>query len=126
MASKFKYLESVITAGGKIDQDVKHRVNGGWMKWRTLTRVLCQKRMPPKLKGKLYKTVVRPALMYCTKCWAAQKQHIQKLHVAEMRWYGPISRQNDDQIVRKAMNIKNQPGKEEDLQQHGRKLLRMI
>ena len=33
------------------------------MKWREMT-VLCDKGMPNKLKSKIYRTVVRPVLMY--------------------------------------------------------------
>ena len=38
----------------------------GWMKWREGKGVLCDKRVPLKVKGKLYATVVRPALTYAS------------------------------------------------------------
>ena len=41
--------------------------------------------MPLSLKGKFYRTVVRPSLLYGTECWTIKKQHTQKISVAEMR-----------------------------------------
>ena len=38
-----------------------------------------------KIKGKVYRTVVRPALMYGAETWALKKAHDNKLEVAEMR-----------------------------------------
>ena len=38
-----------------------------------------------KVKGKVYRTVVRPALMYGAETWALKKAQEKKLEVAEMR-----------------------------------------
>ena len=38
-----------------------------------------------KIKGKVYRTVVRPALMYGAETWALKKAQEKKLGVAEMR-----------------------------------------
>ena len=38
-----------------------------------------------KIKGKVYRTVVRPALMYGAETWALKKAQEKKLKVAEMR-----------------------------------------
>ncbi|KAF3647209.1 putative pre-mRNA-processing factor 6-like, partial [Capsicum annuum] len=56
-----------------------------WMKWKLVLGVLCDKKVPPKLKGKFYRVVVRPALLYGAKCWPVKNSHIQKMKVAEMR-----------------------------------------
>ena len=41
--------------------------------------------MNVKIKGKVYRTVVRPALMYGAETWALKKAQEKKLEVAEMR-----------------------------------------
>ncbi|WMV12452.1 hypothetical protein MTR67_005837 [Solanum verrucosum] len=81
----FKYLGSVIQGSGDIDDDVTHRIGVAWMKWRLASGVLCDKKIPPRLKGKFYRVVVRPALLYGEECWPVKNLHVQKMHVAEMR-----------------------------------------
>ncbi|KAG5614785.1 hypothetical protein H5410_014609 [Solanum commersonii] len=81
----FKYLGSVIQGSGDIDDDVTHRIGVAWMKWSLASRVLCDKKIPSRLKGKFYRVVVRPALLYGAECWPVKNAHVQKMHVAEMR-----------------------------------------
>ena len=40
------------------------------MNWKKCSGVSCDKRMPVKLKGKVYRTVVRPAMLYGAETWA--------------------------------------------------------
>ncbi|XP_059281238.1 uncharacterized protein LOC132034923 [Lycium ferocissimum] len=59
--------------------------------------VLCYKKVPPILKGKFYKAVVRPTMLYETECWPVKKAHVQKMKVAEMqmlRWMCGHSRRD--------------------------------
>ncbi|WMV56312.1 hypothetical protein MTR67_049697 [Solanum verrucosum] len=81
----FKYLGSVIQGSGDIDDDVTHCIGVAWMKWRLASGVLCDKKIPPRLKGKFYRVVVRPALLYGAECWPVKNSHVQKMQVAEMR-----------------------------------------
>ena len=60
----FRYLGSTITVDGSEEWEVTRRIQAGWKNWREVSGVLCDMRMPVKLKGKVYKTVVRPAMMY--------------------------------------------------------------
>ncbi|GER31105.1 calcium-transporting ATPase 3 family protein [Striga asiatica] len=47
--------------------------------------VLCDKRVPQRLKGKFYRTAIRTAMLYGAECWPTKRQHVQQLSVAEMR-----------------------------------------
>ncbi|XP_013134604.1 PREDICTED: uncharacterized protein LOC106100327 [Papilio polytes] len=58
--SDFKYLCSLVQSDGGVDRDVKSRINAGWMKWRQVTGVTCDPRMPLRLKGQIYKSIIRP------------------------------------------------------------------
>ena len=47
--------------------------------------VLCDRRIPLRLKGKYYKTAIRPAMLYGIECWAVKKQFVSKMNVDEMK-----------------------------------------
>lgn len=81
----FRYLGSMLQKDGDIDEDVSHRIKAGWMKWRQASGVLCDRKVPQKLKGKFYRTAIRPAMLYGAECWPTKRRHIQQLGVAEMR-----------------------------------------
>ena len=84
MSNHFKYLSSIIQKDRKIDSDVNHRIQAGWLKWRSATGVLCDRNIPLWLKEKFYQTAIRPALLYGTECWTIKRYHAQKMSVAEM------------------------------------------
>ncbi len=56
----FKYLGSTIDRGGGASKDVDNRVTKAWSKWRELSGVICDKKIPTKLKVLIYQTVIRP------------------------------------------------------------------
>ncbi|VFQ90249.1 unnamed protein product [Cuscuta campestris] len=82
---RFRYLGSVIQADGELDGDVGHRVGVAWAKWRLASGVLCDPKISPRMKGKFYRSVVRPAMLYGAECWAVKKTHVRRLHAVEMR-----------------------------------------
>ena len=43
MNSHFKYLSSIIQRDGEINSDVNHRIKAGWLKWRSVTGVSCDR-----------------------------------------------------------------------------------
>ena len=43
---------------------VDGRIKVAWSRWRDLSGVIYDKKVPVTLKSKLYKTVVRPAMVY--------------------------------------------------------------
>lgn len=51
-----------------IGDDVTCRIGTTSMKWRLASGVLCVKKLPPKLKGKFYRVIVRPSLLYGVEC----------------------------------------------------------
>ena len=55
------------------------------MKWKHLTGVLCDKKVPITLKDKVYKTVIKPTMTCGAECWEVRKKDENRLHVAEMR-----------------------------------------
>ena len=62
--AKCKYLGSIIQHSGDIEEDINLRIKVGWQKWMLVLGVVCNKRMPVGLKGKVYRMVVRPVILY--------------------------------------------------------------
>ncbi|KAA5655339.1 hypothetical protein F3G58_31385, partial [Pseudomonas aeruginosa] len=81
----FRYLGSVIQSDGELDRTVRHRIDAGWMKWRQVTGTICDSHIPLPLKGKIYKTLIRPAVLYGSACWTTKVADERRLHAAEMR-----------------------------------------
>ncbi|XP_009798508.1 uncharacterized protein [Nicotiana sylvestris] len=65
---RFKYLGSIIQGNREIDEDVTYRIGAGWMRWRLASGVLCDKSVPPGLKDKFYRVVVRSTMLYRAEC----------------------------------------------------------
>ena len=64
------YLGTSIEEEGGMATEITKRVGAGWMNWNKCSGVLCDKRMPVKLKREVYRTVVRPAMLYGAETWA--------------------------------------------------------
>jgi hypothetical protein len=84
-----RYLGSMLQKDGDIDKDVNHWIKAGWMKWHQASGILCDNRVPQKLKGKFYMTAIQSTMLYCAECWTTKIRHVQQLGVTEMhilRW----------------------------------------
>ena len=69
------YLGSIFDSNGGAERDINNLVKLAWMKWKQLTDVLCDKKVPIKLKDKVYKTVIKPIMTY----GAASEQSVGRL-----------------------------------------------
>ncbi|XP_070025872.1 uncharacterized protein [Nicotiana sylvestris] len=85
LRGSFKYLGSIIQGDGEIDEDLTLLIEEGWMKWRLISGILCDKKVLPKLKGKFYKVVVRPMMLYGDEYWLVKIAHVHKMKVVEMK-----------------------------------------
>ena len=81
----FKYLGSTIQSNGECGKEVKKRVQAGWNGWRKVSGVMCDRRVSARMKGKVYKTVMRPAMLYGLETVALGKRQEAELEVAEMK-----------------------------------------
>ena len=93
----FKYLGSSVEETGGMATEITQRVSAAWRNWKRCSGVLCDRRMPVKLKGKVYKTVVRPALLYGAETWATTRGQEARLEVNEMRmlrWMCGVTRRD--------------------------------
>ena len=70
----FKYLGSTMQNNSGCGREVKKRIEAGWNGWRKMTGILCDRRVSAQLKGKIHRTVVRPAMMYSLETEALTKR----------------------------------------------------
>ena len=93
-----KYLGSSVEETGGMATEITQIVTAAWRNWKRCSGVLCDRRMPVKLKGKVYKTVVRPALSYGAETWATTRGKEARLEVNEMRmlrWMCGVTRRDN-------------------------------
>ena len=72
----FKYRGSMFDAEGGTTTDCKKRFRLAWNKRRKVTGVICDKKVPVKLKHKIYKTVIRPTMTHGAGWWTMKKKKV--------------------------------------------------
>ncbi|KAK3528823.1 hypothetical protein QTP70_011718 [Hemibagrus guttatus] len=82
---EFKYLGSTVQSNGECGKEVKKRVQAGWNGWRKVSGVLCYRKISARIKGKVYRTVVRPAMLYGLETVSLRKRQESELEVAELK-----------------------------------------
>ena len=110
IVATFKYLGSIFDSNGGAESDINNRVKLAWMKWKQLTGVLCDTKVPIKLKDMVYKTVIMPTIIYGAECWAVRKKDENRLHVAEMkmiRWIRGEARKDHvrNQVIQENVKV---------------------
>ena len=82
---EFKYLGSTVHESDGCEREVKKRVQAVWNEWRKESGVICDKRLPARVKGKVYSLVVRPTMVYGLETVAVTKKQVEEMEVAEMK-----------------------------------------
>ena len=82
---KFKYLGSTVQESGSCEREVKKKVQAGWNGWRKVSGVIFDRRLPARVKGKAYSSVVRPAMVYGLETVAVTKKQVKEMEVAETK-----------------------------------------
>ncbi|KAK3507282.1 hypothetical protein QTP70_013532 [Hemibagrus guttatus] len=82
---EFKYLGSTVQSNGECGKEVKKRVQAGWNGWRKVSGVLCDRKISARIKGKVYRTVLRPAMLYGLETVSLRKRQESELEVAELK-----------------------------------------
>ncbi|KAK3556575.1 hypothetical protein QTP70_010770 [Hemibagrus guttatus] len=78
---EFKYLGSTVQSNGECGKEVKKRVQAGWNGWRKVSGVLCDQKISARIKGKVYRTVVRPAMLYGLETVSLRKRQESELEI---------------------------------------------
>ena len=70
---------------GSCEREVKKRVQAGWNGWRKVSGVICDRRLPVRVKGKVYSLMMRPVMVYGLETVAVTKKQVKEMEVVEMK-----------------------------------------
>ena len=73
--SKFTYLGDGLNATGGCETAVTVRSRIGWIKFRKCSEILKGRRFSLKIKGKVYNSCVRSAMLYGNEAWCLTKRN---------------------------------------------------
>ena len=82
---KFCYLGDMLNEGGGANSASVARALCAWRKFKELSGILTRKEVSLELKGKLYVTCVRSAMVYGSETWAMTAEQSGRLERTEMR-----------------------------------------
>ena len=108
--TEFKYLGSTVQSDGGNDKEVRKRIQAGWNSWQKSTGLLCNNRVPLKVKGKIYRTMVRPAMLYGMETVPLTAGLENRMDTAEMRmlrWSLAVTRRDmlRNEVVRDRLKV---------------------
>ena len=83
----FKYVGSAVQTNGECGREVKKRVQAGWNGWGRMSGVICDRRVPARVKGRVYNVAVRPEILYGLETVALTKtqEAEAEMEVAELK-----------------------------------------
>ena len=84
-AKNFKYLGSTVSSDGRCKEEVRRRIQAGYMSWKKVSGVLCNRKSSARVDGKMCKNVVGPAMLYGIEPVAVTERRVEKMEVAKLK-----------------------------------------
>ena len=82
---EFRYLGSMMQENRKCEREVKKWIQVGWSKWRKVSGIICDRKLSTRVKGKVYNTAIRSAMLYGMETVVLMRRQEIELEVAELR-----------------------------------------
>ena len=89
----FCYLGDMLDGGGGADVAVAARIRSGWSKFQELSPFLTSRAPSPKLKGRVFNSCVRSAMLYGSETWPMSTENERRLKTADTRMVRMMSGQ---------------------------------
>ena len=105
--AKFCYLGDMLEAGGGCTKAITNRCGIAWSKFRKLRPVLTSRHIPFPVRGHVYSTCVRAAMLHGSETWGPKADELQRLRRndrAMVRWICGVRPQdnvNSDDLLAK-------------------------
>ena len=98
----FKYLGSMVTETNKCSEEIKSRIAAGNRSYYSCLHMLKSRLLSRKSKEQIYKTLIKPVVMYSSETWTMTKRDEQLFAVWERKIlrkiYGPVKEESDWRI----------------------------
>ena len=91
--TEFKYLGSTLQSDGDMNAEVNKRTQCGWNNWRKMSGVLCDTRVPPHVKRKIHKMIVKVETI------------TERCRKGRLRWFGHVKRRDQEYVGRKTLEM---------------------
>ena len=85
LVTNFKHMGFTLQSDGYMNTEVNKRTPWGWKNWRNMSWVLCDKMVPPHVKGKIHKMIVQPVILYGMETVTMTSFHANRMVVIEMK-----------------------------------------
>lgn len=85
--NRFKYLGTIITGDGRIDEEIRERTAAGGRLFNSIKNsFLGKKEIPKDIRVEIFKKVVTPILIYGAETWTMTEKQKSKITAIEMRF----------------------------------------
>ncbi|XP_062717045.1 uncharacterized protein LOC134292171 [Aedes albopictus] len=85
VVEEFVYLGSLLTADNNVSREIWRRIISGIRAYYGLQKKLRSKKIHPRTKCTMYKTLIRPVILYGHETWTMLEEDLQALGVFERR-----------------------------------------
>ena len=89
--NSFIYLGGAVSSDGRLETEVRRRVQAGANAWRQVEGVMSDRHISKKLKGKVLGACVTPAMLYGLETLPVSEKHQHRLQVCENNWVRRIA-----------------------------------
>ena len=72
----FCYLWDRLNASGRIEAAVTARTRIGWIKFRECEELLYRRKFLLKIKGRIYQSCIRSAMLYGSQAWCLRENEM--------------------------------------------------
>ena len=82
---EFNYLGSTVQESSSCEREVEEESAGRMERMEKSIGVICDRRLPARVKGKVYSLVIRAGMVYGLETVAVTKKQVEEMEVAEMK-----------------------------------------